>query len=108
MTTPPSLSGYSVLIVDARSLSAAEMSNRLVALGAKVHVVSNAASAIAITRAKRLDVALLGFRPQECTAALKRTLDQYGVPYILCASAISQDHLDYQKVFSLALTPAAA
>jgi PleD family two-component response regulator len=108
MTSSRSLSGQSILIVDGQSLSAADISNRLVALGAKVHVVPNAASAMAMARAKRLDVALIGYRPEECSGDLKRTLDQYGVPYIMCASAVKQDHLDYQKVFSLALEPAVA
>jgi hypothetical protein len=44
MTSPPSLSGHNILIVDGQSLSAADMSNRLVAMGAKVHVVPNAPS----------------------------------------------------------------
>jgi hypothetical protein len=107
MTSPPSLSGHNILIVDGQSLSAADMSNRLVAMGAKVHVVPNAKCAIVMARAKRLDVALIGFRPQESSPELKHTLDLYGVPYIVCASASKQDHLNYEKVFSLTL-PAAA
>jgi PleD family two-component response regulator len=107
MTNPQSLTGCSVLIVDGRSLSAADMSNRLTALGAKVHVVPNAQCAMAFTRTKRLDIALIGYRPEECSTELKRSLDLHGVPYIMCASATKQDHLDYQKVFSLALEHAA-
>lgn len=106
MTQPP-LTGLSVLIVDGSSLSAADMFNRLTSLGARVHVVPNAASAMVMTRAKRLDVAMIGYRPEDNSAALKRTLDEYGVPYITCAAADKKDHLDYEKVFSLTLRTAA-
>lgn len=54
MTTLP-LSGLSVLIVDGESLSAADISGRLLAQGARVHVVANAARALAVVQAKRLD-----------------------------------------------------
>jgi CheY-like chemotaxis protein len=54
----PLLNGYSVLIVDGQSLSAADISARLSNLGAKVHVVANPKSAEAVVCAKRLDVAL--------------------------------------------------
>jgi hypothetical protein len=58
-----------------------------------------------MARAKRLDVALIGFRPQESSPELKHTLDLYGVPYIVCASASKQDHLNYEKVFSSQAVP---
>jgi len=107
MTSPPTLRGFSILIVDGLSLSAAELSNRLTALGAKVHVVPNAASALAFALTKRLDVALIGYRPEESSHELRHRLDECGVPYVQCASAAKQEHLDYQRVFSLALAPAA-
>lgn len=100
------LQGLSILIVDGLSLSAAELS-RLTALGAKVHVVPHAASAVILALPKRLDIALIGYRTEECSAELRRTLEQRGVPFIQCASAGKQDHLDYQRIFSLALAPAA-
>lgn len=103
----PNLSGLSVLIVDGQSLSAAEMSNRLTSHGARVHVVPNAAAAMLVTRAKRLDIAMIGFRIDGDTGALKRMLDEYGVPYVMCASATRADHVDYDRVFGLPLPSAA-
>lgn len=107
MANAPSLRDCSVLIVDGVSLSAADMSNRLSAMGARVHVVTNTASAMLLARTKRLSVAMIGFRHHEGTAALKRTLDEYGVPYIICAAPRKAEHVDYERVFSLALAPAA-
>lgn len=50
MTNAP-LEGLSILIVDGQSLSAADISSRLSALGARVHVVTTAARAAAVVRA---------------------------------------------------------
>lgn len=103
----PSLKGLSVLIVDGHSLSAAEISGRLIALGARVHVVASAAAAILFARAKRLDVAMLGSRAEAGSVSLRRTLDEQGVPYIHCDPQQMNDCRMYDRVFSLAL-PAAA
>lgn len=81
MNDPQSLKGSAVLIVDGGSLSAADLSNRFSALGAKVHVMENAASAVALTRAKRLDVALISI---EHEPILKSALQEQGVPCIVC------------------------
>lgn len=107
MANSPSLQDYSVLIVDGVSLSAADMSNRLSALGAKVHVVANSASAILLARTKRLNVAMIGFKHQEGISALKRALHERGVPCIICAAPRKAEHVDYERVFSLALAPVA-
>ncbi len=104
MTKQPSLKGYSVLIVDGASLAAADMFGRLSALGAKVHVVANAASAITLIRAKRLDVAMIGY--PESTRALTRALAEWGVPYIVCNSA-EKFGVAYETVISAPLAPAA-
>jgi PleD family two-component response regulator len=102
------LEGYSVLIVDGRSLSAADISNRLSSLGAKVHVVSNPKCAQAVVRCMRLDVALIGHHYLDCPKELKCTLDERGVPYITTATTSkSRSTRHYDKLFSLALQPTA-
>ena len=107
MSTPP-LHGYSVLIVDGRSLSAADISTRLTKLGAKVHVVANPTSAQAVVRAKRLNVALIGHHFRDCPRELKRALDEHGVPYITTATSSKADSVpQYDRLFSLALESAA-
>ncbi len=99
--------GLSVLIVDGRSLSAADMSNRLTSLGARVHVVNNTAAAIMMTRAKKLDAAIIGHQTEDNSKALRKALDEYEVPYIRCVSPQGEDHLNYEKIFSLAVHLAA-
>lgn len=100
MTKDPCLDGWSVLIVDGESLSAAELSERLAGLGAKVHVVANVAAAASVVRSKRLNVALLASSSEECTQDLVRSLDLYGVPYIRCARRIKEAP-DYRQFFNL-------
>jgi CheY-like chemotaxis protein len=98
MTNAP-LEGLSILIVDGQSLSAADISSRLSALGARVHVVTTAARAAAVVRAKRLDVALIGHGSEDAPLSLQKTLDQYGVPYVITATA-SQSHTgQYERIF---------
>ena len=105
----PLLHGYSVLIVDGQSLSAADISTRLSNLGAKVHVVANPKSAEAVVRAKRLDVALIGHHFKDCPRELKRALDEHGVPYITTATSSKAGSVrHYDRLFSLALKSAAA
>lgn len=83
MNNPASLKGYAVLIVDGGSRSAADLSNRFSALGAKVHVMDNTASALTLTHSKRLDVALISF---EREPILKRALQAQGVRISYVAS----------------------
>ena len=100
--------GDSILIVDGRSLSAADISNRLSALGAKVHVVANPTCAKAVVRSMRLDVALIGHHYHDCPKELKRALEEYGVPFITTATTSkSKSTRHYEKLFSLALQPTA-
>lgn len=96
------LAGTAILIVDGQSLAAADISERLLTLGARVHVVSGATRAMAVVRAKRLDMALIGPAPEDAPAALKRTLDEYAVPYVITATSRTSEP-NYERIFSLSL-----
>ena len=50
---------------------------------------------------------MIGFKHQEGISALKRTLHDRGVPYIICAARRKAEQVDYERVFSLALAPVA-
>ena len=105
---PALLEGYSVLIVDGRSLSAADISTRLSSLGAKVHVVANPKCAQVVVRSTRLNVALIGHHYHDCPKELKCALEECGVPYITTATTSkSKSTRHYEKLFSLALPPTA-
>lgn len=93
------LLGCSVLIVDGVSLSAAELSQRLSALGAKVHVIPNAERAAALVRVKRLDIALIGHHVEDMPLALTKVLDEYGVPYIITATNFEHQSIGYEQFF---------
>lgn len=77
-------------------------SERLLTLGARVHVVSGATRAMAVVRAKRLDIALIGPAPEGAPAALKRTFDEYAVPYVITATSRTSEP-NYERIFSLSL-----
>ena len=101
--TNSSLHGMSILIVDGQSLAAADISGRLSALGARVHVVPNAARAGTILRAKRIDVAFIGHNAEDAPLSLRKALDQHGVPYVITATASHPHTGQYERIFSLAL-----
>lgn len=106
-TNSPTLTliGQSILIVDGVNLSAAELSNRLSALGAKVHVAANPVSAIRFAESKRFDVALVGFGSFENNHLLLKALERRGIPHVTCASSSRREYVDYSHVFSLDLAP---
>jgi PleD family two-component response regulator len=107
MIHTPTLHGQTILVVDGATLAAAELSNRLTWLGAKVHVASDPVSAARYAECKRFDLALVGFSSCEGSSKLMKTLERRGVPYVSCASSSKLEHVDYSHVFSLELQPAA-
>lgn len=103
----PTLHGQTILIVDGVSLSAAELSNRLSALGAKVHVAANAVCAARFAESKRFDMALIGSSCFENNRVLVKALERRGIPYVTCATSSRLKNSDYSRVFSLRLESAA-
>jgi DNA-binding NtrC family response regulator len=81
-----SLSNSTVIIVDGYSLSASVLADRIRLLGANVHVVTSAAAAGTLVRNKKIDVVFVGYRLADGAHGLTKMLDQYGVPYITCAT----------------------
>lgn len=108
MTPLQTLVGQTILIVDGVSVAAAELADRLTALGAKVHVVGNAISGERFVSAKKFDVALLGYDGADIGRDLFRALEKRGVPYVQCASTSKVGKIPYDRIFSLPLTGAIA
>lgn len=102
------LIGQTILIVDGVSVAAAELADRLTTLGAKVHVVANAACGARFVAAKKFDIALIGYDHAELERGLFRELEKRHVPYVLCASTSKFGTIPYERVFSLPLTGAIA
>jgi CheY-like chemotaxis protein len=91
MRTP--LSYSTVLIVEGYSLSACALADRFRSTGAKVHVVNTAAAAGMLLRNKKIDVAFVGYMMKQANTTLGPLFDQYGVPYITCATPTSMAEL---------------
>jgi DNA-binding response OmpR family regulator len=90
MSGPTCLTGYSILIIEGDSHSAADMSDRLVALGAKVQVASDLSSGEILIRNMRWDMVLVGVNASPEPS--KGTLDRYGLPRIQFATAAATVH----------------
>ena len=93
--TPLTMKYSTVVIVDGKHLAAVHLADRFRSIGAKVHVVHNAAAAAMIVRNKKVDVVFVGYHLKD-GAALVRTLDLHGVPHITCASTRDMPRLARQ------------
>lgn len=72
----------SVLIIDRSQDWAADLSNRLVPLNLKVHVVGSREAALLLAHAKKIDVAVMEFGVDSWTLGLERDLRDLEVPTI--------------------------
>ncbi|MDO9382370.1 MAG: hypothetical protein Q7T86_05845 [Hyphomicrobiaceae bacterium] len=81
MATPP-LSGMSILVVEGKNNTASDLRSSLIALGAGVHVVSNAEAGVMIARRKRLHGAVLDCVSQGASQSLCVELSQGNVPFM--------------------------
>jgi hypothetical protein len=81
MSTPP-LSGLSILVVEGKNNTASDLRSSLIALGAGVHVVSNAKAGAMIARRKRLHGAILDCVSQGASQSLCVELSRGNVPFM--------------------------
>lgn len=81
METPP-LFGLSILVVEGKNNAASDLRSSLIALGAGVHVVSNAEAGAMIVRRKRLHGAILDCVSQGASQSLCAELSRGNVPFM--------------------------
>lgn len=72
----------SVLIIDRSQDWAADLSNRLVPLNLKVHVVGSREAALLLAKAKKIDVAVMEYAVDSWTLGLEHDLRGLHVPTI--------------------------